>query len=147
MTNDDIIGLVKKSVDALTKATTALGDKATWSPLDKGRTAVNQVAECALIAGGVSGILHAKSAESLDMSGFGQAIAALATDAESVLAALATNADSLCAAIATLTEADYAITVQMPWGATYTLSEVAMLVYWNNTYHEGQINYIATLAE
>ena len=146
MTNDDIIGLLKKSVEGLTKATTELGDKATWSPMDKGRTAVNQVAECALITGMVTGILNAKSMPPADMSGFGKAIAEIATSAESVLALLATNTDALCAAVATLTEADHGISVTMPWGTPMTLTEVAMLTYWNNVYHEGQINYIATLA-
>ena len=147
MTNDDRIGMLKMSVEGLTKATTALGDKATWSPLDKGRTAVNQVAECALIAGMVTGILNAKSMPPTDMSGFGQAVAEVATSPESVLALLATNTDALCAAVATMTESDYEISVTMPWGNQMTLSEVVMLVYWNNVYHEGQINYISTLAE
>ena len=145
MTNDDITGLLKQSAASLAKATTELGDKSQWSPLDKGRTAANQVAECALIAAGAAGILKAKSAESVDMSGFGQAVAALASDTSAALAALAANTETLCAVVATLTEADAGISITMPWGMSYTLPELALLVNWNNTYHEGQINYIATL--
>jgi hypothetical protein len=33
----------------------------------------------------------------------------------------------------------------MPWGEEMTLTEVVMLIYWNNSYHQGQINFISTL--
>ena len=145
MNNDAIIGMLKTSAESLTKATTALGDKAMWSPLDKGRTAANQVGECALIAEMTTKLIELKSMPPVDMSKFGEAVAEIATSPENVLALLATNTDALCAAIATMTEADHAVTVTMPWGNTMTLTEVTQLVYWNNTYHEGQINYIATL--
>lgn len=145
MNNDAIIGMLKQSAAALTKATTELGDKAQWSPLDKGRTALHQVGECALITGMTAKLIEAKAMPPVDMSGFGKAIEEIATSPESVLAVLATNTDALCAAVATMTEADGGISVTMPWGQSMTLTEVAMLTYWNNTYHEGQINYIATL--
>jgi hypothetical protein len=145
MNNDAIIGMLKQSVAGLTKATTELGDSAMWSPLDKGRTAVNQVGECALIAGMTAKMIEAKAMPPVDMSKFGEAVAEIATSAENVLSLLATNVDALCAAVAAMTEADHAVSVTMPWGQSMTLTEVAMLNYWNNTYHEGQINYIATL--
>ena len=35
--------------------------------------------------------------------------------------------------------------VELPWGEKYTLGDLANIVWWNNTYHNGQICYIQTL--
>jgi hypothetical protein len=35
--------------------------------------------------------------------------------------------------------------VELPWGEKYTLGDLAIIVWWNNTYHNGQICYIQTL--
>ena len=35
--------------------------------------------------------------------------------------------------------------IDLPWGVTWTLAEVANMHDWNLVYHVGQINYIQTL--
>ena len=136
---------LRQSAESLTKLINDMGDKAAWSPLDKGRTALNQVAECALMTGACIGIIQAKAVPAFDWEAFGKAQAELEANPEALLAALATNTDGLIAAIEGLSAEDAATEITMPWGATYTLAGLADVNYWNNTYHEGQINYIQTL--
>lgn len=136
---------LRQSAESLTKLITDMGDKAAWSPLDKGRTALNQVAECALMTGACIGIIQAKAVPAFDWEAFGKAQAELEANPEALLAALTTNTDGLIAAIEGLSAEDAATEITMPWGATYTLAGLADVNYWNNTYHEGQINYIQTL--
>ena len=137
--------MLHQSVESLKKATQELGEKASWAPLGKGRTALNQVAECALITGACIGIIQNKAVPEMDWEAFGKAQDALAADADAAYASLISNTEGLIAALEGLSAEDAAIEVTMPWGATYTLAGLADVVYWNNTYHEGQINYISTL--
>ena len=141
------IEAMSHSAESLAKLINAMGEQASWSPMDKGRTALNQVAECALITGAGIGILQAKAVPEFDWAAFTKAQNELAADKDATLAALATNTAGFVAALTGLSAEDAAIEVTMPWGATYTLVGLADLVYWNNTYHEGQINYIQSLAE
>ena len=136
------IKYLKSSAVDLAKLITALGDKASWSPLDKGRTALNQVAECALMTGACVGIIANKAVPNFDWEAFGKAQAELETDTSALLAALADNTEALAAAIEGLSAEDAAFEVTMPWGETYTLAGLADVNYWNNTYHQGQINLI-----
>jgi hypothetical protein len=147
MTNQDIISLLQKSVEGLTKATSALGDKAAWSPLDKGRSAGNQVAECAFITAGAAQAVEAGAFPTMDMAQFGPMVAELGNQPEKALAMLADNSAKLCAALEACTPEKLETVVTLPWGEQATLTEVAMIVHWNNTYHEGQINYISTLVD
>jgi hypothetical protein len=141
-----IQGAIRQSVESLTKLINGLGEKASWSPLDKGRTALNQVAECALITGACTGVIGAKAAPvEIDWAAFAKAQAELEANPEVLLTTLATNTDAFFVALDGLSAEDAAIEVTMPWGATYTLAGLANVVYWNNTYHEGQINYIQSL--
>ena len=136
---------LRSSAASLAKLINELGDKASWSPLDKGRTALNQVAECALMTGACIGIIQNKAVPNFDWEAFGKAQAELEANPEALLTALSTNTEGLIAAIDGLSAEDGAFEITMPWGATYTLAGLADVNYWNNTYHEGQINYIQTL--
>ena len=140
-----IHGAVRQSVESLTKLVNELGDKASWSPMDKGRSALDQVGECALITGACTGIIEAKAMPEMDWEAFGKAKAELVANPEALMAALSANTDVFITALEGLSAEDAKIEVTMPWGATYTLAGLANVVYWNNTYHEGQINYIQTL--
>ncbi|MCX6369150.1 MAG: hypothetical protein NTX57_20930, partial [Armatimonadetes bacterium] len=89
-----IQGAIRQSVESLTKLINGLGEKASWSPLDKGRTALNQVAECALITGACTGIIATKSAPEIDWAAFAKAQAELEANPEVLLTTLATNTDA-----------------------------------------------------
>lgn len=146
MTKQTTIEMVTMSAGALEKAVTALGDKGTWSPMDKGRTAVNQIAECALISQFTADVLNAQVMPEPDWDAFGKAQAALNTTDKAV-SALKTMTADLVKAIEALPDSAAGTSVTLPWGTEMTLGSLPMLVYWNNTYHEGQINYISTLAD
>lgn len=140
------IALLKSSADALAKLVRELEEQASWSPLGKGRTALDQVAECALMMGACVGITATKSVPEFDWAAFTKTQQELASSAEAALEALEANTAALVAALEALTPEEAALEITMPWGATYTLAGLAGVNYWNNTYHQGQITYIQTLA-
>jgi hypothetical protein len=145
MTSEELIPMLRKSAEALAKATNDLGDKATWSPNDKGRNAGNQIAECALLSGGAVQAVESGAFPPMDFEKFGAIAAELGNQPEQALAMLSENTEKLCAAISVASQEKLDSTIELPWGEKTTLSGAAMLIYWNNTYHEGQINYISTL--
>jgi hypothetical protein len=120
-------------------------DKRTWSPLDQGRTALDQVAECALLDGYTASVVSTKKwPEDFDIEVFFRDKAALITDQAAVLARLEENATQLASAIRAVANEDLDTEIATPWGAM-TLLKIANMSYWNMSYHQGQINYIASL--
>ena len=53
--------------------------------------------------------------------------------------------DALLKMIREMPDSKLAEKIDLPWGATWSLAEVANMHYWNLVYHVGQINYIQTL--
>ncbi len=145
MTNEEMTRLVRKSAADLIEATRALGDKVSWSVLDKGRSAADQLAECALISGFAAQTLTDKACPPMDMDGYKAAVASLIADPDGTMKLLADNTETLSDAIGKLTDDDHAHAVTMPWGNVMTLAEVVLLVHWNNNYHQGQVTFIGTL--
>jgi hypothetical protein len=141
-----LIDEVTASVHRLEQATRGLGDKAGWSPMDKGRTAIDQVSECALINGMLADILISRTDPVADWEAFDQARAALDT-ADKAIGVLHETLGKLQGAYAALPAEDEDTQITMPWGKQYKLIDLPSIALWNNTYHEGQINYIATLSE
>lgn len=70
--------------------------------------------------------------------------AALAQNWESLRALLQANTDRVIAAIRAVPGDALNDEVAMLWG-TQTMAQIIAYPYWNMTYHEGQINYIASL--
>jgi len=120
-------------------------DRREWKPLGQGRTALNQVAECALINGGSVRLIekHAWPAELAE--GWEQASAALDT-LDRAVAVLRENTAKLAAAIRATPDDSLEIPITLPW-ETITLAQCFLIPYWNMSYHEGQIAYIQTLCE
>lgn len=141
---DRMIRGIEGSIVELEKELLKLGEHATWSPLDKGRTAVDQVAECALITDWVAQTLEDYALAPMDWEGYGAAKSALDTP-EKALAALKPATERCIAALGQLPAEKTGDVVELPWGEKYTLGELANIVWWNNTYHNGQICYIQTL--
>lgn len=140
-------GMIRKSADDLASAAGALGEKVDWKPLDKGRSALNQVQECGTICGLGSAILETQAVPHFDGESFGKMQADFDTP-EKAMAMLTDNAEKLAYLAETLPMETLAKIVALPMlgGIEKSLGEVAMMCYWNNVYHEGQINYIQTLA-
>jgi hypothetical protein len=138
---------VTKSSQALGKATLALGDKATWKPLDKGRTAQDQAVECAGISFLAVTILTGQAVpDPIDWSAMQKMSEENETGAKAA-AILETATQALVAAIQAFPDDKWDATVVLPFGGgiTKSFAEVVGMVDWNNTYHEGQVNYIQTL--
>jgi hypothetical protein len=148
LSNDTIIDMINKSVASLTKATQELGEKAQWRPLDKGRSAAHQAAECAMICDLCTLTFANDVFPEVNWETFMAENNALSADTEKTLATLAVNAEKLCAVVASASAEKLATMVTLPFGPDMheSLAEIALYAYWNNTYHEGQINYIQVLA-
>ena len=68
----------------------------------------------------------------------------LAQDWDAVQSMLAENTATVAATIRSVQDEDLGIEIQMPWGP-FTLAQILSYPYWNMSYHEGQINYIASI--
>jgi len=146
--NQTLASQITDSAASLESAAIALGDKAVWSPLDKGRSAVSQLVECGGIMMLSAQILREKACPPLDRAAM-QAAQAENDTLDKAVGVLQAGRDALVAALGETPASEIAsVVVTLPFGGGMdkTLSEVVGLCYWNNSYHEGQINYIQTLA-
>jgi uncharacterized damage-inducible protein DinB len=120
-------------------------DKRDWSPMGGARTARDMVAECALLNGGTIQMIQTRAfIADFDMTVFSRAKRELAQDENALLSLLHENTEKVAVVIERVDENDLNVEVPMPWGPM-TLAQVMAYPYWNMSYHEGQINYIASL--
>lgn len=140
------IHLNREVAESLTRNAAAMpADKLTWSPLDQGRTALSQLAECAVITEFTTNLLKTRAMPPIDSEAFGKKTAELDT-VEKATAALKANIDTLSSVIESFPDADLDATIQLPWFSTpQTFAQVMFICYWNNVYHQGQIAFIQTL--
>jgi len=140
-------GTAKAAEDLLAAFGRLPEDKRGWSPMGDARTALNQMAECA--------ILNGSSAETIKMMKF--AISgggsmqdyfarrdALAADWIACKALFEENTANVITAISEAADKDLDVQVEMPWGAM-PLAQIIAYPFWNMCYHEGQVNYIASM--
>lgn len=121
-------------------------DRRTWSPLEKGRTALDQAAECAILNGFSADLLKSKSFPAdFSFDEFSAQKAELAKDWSAVKALLLSNTSTAVSVIEAVPDSDLGIEIEMPWG-NYTVAQTMAYPYWNMSYHEGQTNYIGFLA-
>ena len=135
----------KGAEDLIRVALKTPADRREWEPLGRGRTALNQVVECALINGGSVTLIetHAWPAEMAD--GWEPAVAALDT-LDKAVDSLRENTVKFAASIRATPDDILELPIPLPW-KTVTLAECFLIPYWNMAYHEGQITYIQTLCE
>ncbi len=121
-------------------------DKRNWSPMGDARTAVDQIAEVAIQNGSTAEIIRTGSfPENYDFSEFAQLKKTLSgKNLDELKEILQANSSKVVAAILEIPDEDLTIEVQMPWGAM-TMPQIMAYPYWNTIYHEGQINYIASM--
>ena len=128
---------------------TAMGripeDKQNWRPSETSRTALDQAAECALLAGYTADMIVAKAwTMGSDFTAYEKEKSELVLDAGTVLVLLRANAAKVAAAIRAAADDDMEVSIVMPWGPM-TIAQTIVYPFWNMTYHEGQINYIASI--
>ncbi len=137
--NRNAINQLKREVQAMP------ADKQTWQPLDQGRTALNQAAECAVAAGLTVTTLNSRQLPPMEHDTFSKAIAEL-DSLDKTLAALDANGEALAAAIEAFPTEELDNTIQLPWlPEPWSFAQIMLLPYWNTVYHIGQISYIQTL--
>jgi hypothetical protein len=131
---------------ALAKAAHDLGAKATWKPLDRGRTALDQVQECAGLTRLCASIFAAGHMVPVNMDNMAQLRARLDT-LEKAAPYLHTAIEDLGRLIEEFPaeKLDEKIVLPFGGGMEKSFAELALMNYWNMVYHEGQINYIQTL--
>jgi hypothetical protein len=102
------------------------------------------IAECA-VANNVAEILETRA---FDAEAFWGAIRKAKTewigDERRLLTLMHKSADATVRAIQSVPEGDLGLEIAMPWGPV-TVAQMISYPYWNMSYHEGQINYIASM--
>ena len=136
----------RDAAEALARNAQAMpADKLNWSALDAGRTAFQQIVECAVIYGVGAAIFTERRMPPMEPDSFGKAMAALDTP-EKALAALKTNSDALARAIEAFPDEHLDETIQLPFFPTpRSFAHLLLMPYWNSVYHLGQIAFIQTL--
>lgn len=119
-------------------------DKRDWSPEGRARTALDQMAECALLNGYTVAMIQTRQWPDDAFAAYSQEKAEAVRDEAALNRLLQDNTERVVAAIGTVPDDALGHEIAMPWGAQ-TLAQIIAYPYWNMTYHEGQINYIAAM--
>jgi hypothetical protein len=120
-------------------------DKRGWSAEGKARTALDMVAECAILNGATAKMIIIRQFDAhFDMATFQKAKDDLGQDLEALKTLLHDNTTKVVAEIKKVHDEDLSVQIDMPWGPM-TLSQICSYPYWNMSYHEGQINFIASV--
>jgi len=120
-------------------------DKRAWSPEGKGRSALDQVVECTLLNRYNAELIRTRQMNPAAMEIYAhERTEAAALDWETLKALLEENTSKAVEAIHSVPEEDLDVSIELPW-RPMKMSEILAYFYWNMTYHQGQINYIASL--
>ena len=140
----------KAADDLITALDVIPSEKRSWKPSSAARSAIDQVAECAILNGSIVNMIENRFGPPAEfMAKFVSVKEALAQDEEAVRALHETNAALVVAAIQAVPDEELETDIPLPWGpktwGTMTLRDICAQPYWNMTYHQGQIVYIASL--
>jgi len=141
-----IADTTQHAAEGLKSAYLALSDEQRIArPAGKGRSAIDQIAECTIINGGAAEALSdPDSAAGYDMARLESEKTALTADPSALLAAFEASTKQLIDAISSVADDRLGVEIQLPWGQ-WTYEKLMAHPSWNMTYHEGQVNYISTL--
>lgn len=146
-TQEFIAAETARASEALIHQATRMPDgKAEWAPMDEGRTALDQVAECALIGESMPGIIANRKMPDFTPEMMEQYERdKKAMDLQTACDRLRAATDKICEAIRATPDASLAESMSF-WGPEpWTVAAVLNFHNWNMTYHCGQVNYIQTL--
>ena len=135
----------KKAQDLLAAAVAVPEHKHSWQPQEKGRTVIDQIAECAVINRMAIKMLQGRAWDTAGREQRQRDRAALDT-LEKARASLRENTSALVEAIRAVPDDELELELELPW-AMSTVADALLIPYWNMCYHEGQISYIHTLIE
>lgn len=143
---DFLVAATQKAADDLVEAFLRIPeDKRNWQPEGKARSAADQVAECALLGGYTADLIRTRKWNDGVMGVYmTEKDKLVASGSDALNSLLQDNTKRVIEAIRSVPESDLATEIQMPW-SKQTLAEVTAYPYWNMSYHQGQINYIASM--
>ena len=146
--HDYLDAATQKAAADLVDALLALPeDRRDWKPASGARSALDQVAECAIINNYTADLIRTRQWPSEGYEAFlEEKTALLAEGWDALHARLLENTRAAIAALRTVAETGLADAVPLPWGSE-PMSAVIAYPYWNMTYHLGQIIYIKSLIE
>ena len=147
---DQVIRATSKSVEDLFRNARAMPeDKIEWKPLDKGRSVLDQLQECAQAPIWYVSMLESRKAPEFDedtrkKAGEERQQWKTIDECEKVCGE---NSERLAELIDTFPDEDLEIMITLPFGdgMVVSMADVMMFQYWNNVYHIGQLSYIQTL--
>jgi len=120
-------------------------DKRGWKPTDKARSALDQLAEIALLTGYTADLIATgKWTLGDDFSSYVREKDALSQDWPGIQALLKTNVAKMVSALQGVPDTELETSIDMPWGPM-KMAQIMAYPYWNMSYHEGQINYIGSM--
>ena len=136
---------LKAAADLTTAFLRIPEDKRDWSPDEKARTALDQYAECALLCGYTAETIETRQMAAGNMENFSSEKTRLKTqDWQTIYALFQANTAKVAAVIRAVVAGDMDTVISLPW-RPMTVAELISYPQWNMTYHEGQINYIASI--
>jgi hypothetical protein len=139
--------LNREAAEALVRTIQAMpADKVTWKPLDNGRSALDQLQECAGISYYAAQVLQTRELPPFDREAFDKMKEEHDT-VEKAATLLQNGIEKLTAAIDAFPPEHLDDTLTLPFagGITKSFAELMLMSYWNMSYHQGQVNFIQTL--
>jgi hypothetical protein len=116
-----------------------------WTPAASARSALNQIAEVAVLNGNVADtILKRAFPTDFTMDVYITQLEELSNDWHKAKQKLEANTARVVTAIETVGEHELDTEIETPFGKL-KLEQIISYPYWNTCYHEGQINYIASI--
>jgi len=143
---DYLANMTQKQAEQLDAAIKRIpADKREWSPMKDARSAMDQYAECAILTGSTAELIRTRNfGDPSKMNEFFENKKKLATDYAAGKKLLDENVPKAMDAIRSVKDEDLDVKIDMPWGPM-TLRDIIGYPFWNMSYHEGQINYIASM--
>ncbi len=151
---NQIIRLTDETVEGLFRTVRAMpADKLEWKPLDAGRSALDQLQECAQSAGWTTGMVQARAMPPMDAAQMGALMETMGAERKAwttIDACEAVCREKLAefyAVVRDFPDEDLDLEIILPFGGGMkkTMADLMVIPYWNMTYHCGQINFIQTL--
>ncbi len=145
---DFLIRLTREQLEALFRNARALPeDRLDWRPMDQGRSALDQVRECAAIPRLLTRVLRERAFNvgSEEMEALRAEWATWSLDEAERIGREET--ETFLEVLASMSEEELQKRIPVPFfgGVERTLAEIASTHVWNLIYHIGQIAYIQTL--
>jgi hypothetical protein len=144
-----LVHLTNRQIDSVFRAARALpADKLDWKPAPGARSALDQLQEIATASDRFFAIYTERKMEWSDEK-FAEWMAERQqiTSIDELERICKEQTKRLTDYILTVPESELTAPVELPFPGPFNMADVLSYQYWNASYHEGQINYIATLLE